>query len=160
MKRIKGNVMDNNKAFDEWWGDRGDKWNGKLDIKNFAQEVWNASCNLKDSIIQKLAKELDKQSNDCPINCKCINAKAECIDNLILWAENEVKKHMKYLRTDLKNPLDYEYNNFKDFIQNNGSRWFNHDNNQGWYYYALSFKRVNIIKAKALIKEWGERKKA
>ena len=28
--------------FEEFWGDRGDKWNGKLDIKEFAREIWKA----------------------------------------------------------------------------------------------------------------------
>lgn len=29
--------------FDKYWGDKGEKWNGKLDIKNFAKEVWDAA---------------------------------------------------------------------------------------------------------------------
>lgn len=30
-------------AFNEWWGGKGEKFNGKLDIKEFAREVWSAS---------------------------------------------------------------------------------------------------------------------
>ena len=31
------------KSFEEYWGDKGEKWNGKLDIKEFSREVWSYS---------------------------------------------------------------------------------------------------------------------
>ncbi len=32
------------KMFNDFWGDRGEKWNGKLDIKNFSEEVYLQAC--------------------------------------------------------------------------------------------------------------------
>lgn len=49
--------MNNNKAFEEWWGDRGERWNGVLDIKNFSREIWIIACEEKDKVIEKMISD-------------------------------------------------------------------------------------------------------
>ena len=41
------------KKFHEWWGSRGEKWNGKLDIKTYSLEIWLLSY--------EASKSLEKQ---------------------------------------------------------------------------------------------------
>jgi len=31
------------KGFEAFWGDKAEKWNGKLDIKQFSYEIWKAA---------------------------------------------------------------------------------------------------------------------
>ena len=46
------------KAFEEFWGDKAEKWNGKLDIKQFSFEIWQACSSSRDKEVEALKKEL------------------------------------------------------------------------------------------------------
>ena len=43
------------KAFEEYFDNKGEKWNGKLDIKQFAKEIWiDATKNEKKECIKSI----------------------------------------------------------------------------------------------------------
>jgi hypothetical protein len=48
-------------TFDDYWGNKNERWNGVLDIKNFAREVWEAA---------RLELE-SKPTDDIPIGAPC-----------------------------------------------------------------------------------------
>lgn len=48
-------------AFEDYWDGKGEKWNGKLDIKNFARETWNAAvANTKKRCAKAMCEECRK----------------------------------------------------------------------------------------------------
>lgn len=56
-----------NKMFEKWWGNRGEKWNGKLDIKQFSSEAWTAALSESHKDIPELEKnQLPPLTKDCP----------------------------------------------------------------------------------------------